>query len=147
MIAPILVAVVSAALAQQPTVSGTVIDSATHAPIARVIVLDVASRRQTLSDSGGHFSIATRVPATLRFAHVGYASREVSVSTGDVSVSLAPSPRTLEEMTVTAFRAGSDESAPVSQHTLTHEAIDRRSFGQEVPLLLQSTPSMTSYAE
>jgi len=147
MIAPILVAVVSAALAQQPTVSGTVLDSATHAPIARVIVLDVASRRQTLSDSGGHFSIATRVPATLRFAHVGYASREVSVSTGDVSVSLAPSPRTLEEMTVTAFRAGSDESAPVSQHTLTHEAIDRRSFGQEVPLLLQSTPSMTSYAE
>src|SRR5205085_1248142 len=65
----------------------------------------------------------------------------------DVAVALPLSLRTLERVTVTAFRGGSDEAAPLSQHTLAKEAIERRSYGQEVPLLLQSTPSMTSYAE
>src|SRR5690348_3114000 len=148
MIATILAGLISAALQQQPIIDGTIVDSATHAPIARVIVLDVASRRQALTDSAGRFTIAVPMPATLRFAHVGYATREVVATTADLRIELPPSPRTLERVTVMAIRGGADEAAPVSQRTVTHDEIERRSFGQEVPLLLQSsTPSMTAYAE
>jgi iron complex outermembrane receptor protein len=56
--------------------------------------------------------------------------------------------RKLERVTITAFRAGqSGTDAPISQRTLGRQEIEQRSFGQEVPLLLQGAPSITSYAE
>lgn len=54
-------------------------------------------------------------------------------------------PRPLEAVTVTAIRAR--ESAPVSAKILTAPELRRRSFGQDVPLVLLGTPSLTSYAE
>jgi iron complex outermembrane receptor protein len=53
--------------------------------------------------------------------------------------------RTLEKMTVTAIRGG--ESAPISAKTLERAEIEQRYYGQDVPLVLQSAPSLTSYAE
>lgn len=52
---------------------------------------------------------------------------------------------TLEAVTVAAIRAR--EMAPVSAKTLGTAEIRSRSFGQDVPLLLQGTPSLTSYSE
>ena len=55
------------------------------------------------------------------------------------------SARTLETVTVAAIRAR--DAAPVSATTLDAREIEHRSFGQDVPLLLQGTPSLTSYSE
>ena len=52
---------------------------------------------------------------------------------------------TLEAVTVRAIRARND--APISASSLDAAEIQRRSFGQDVPLLLQGTPSLTSYSE
>lgn len=52
---------------------------------------------------------------------------------------------TLETVTVSAIRAR--DEAPISARTLTAAEIEHRSFGQDVPLLLQGTPSLTSYSE
>jgi iron complex outermembrane recepter protein len=143
-----VVPILSALLQQPPRLAGQITDSATRAAVPSVVVLDLATRRQTLSDSAGRFQLDVAVPTRLRFSRVGYATREVAALTTDIVVQLAPSPRTLEGMTVTAFRGGSaDEGAPVSQRTITRPEIVRRSFGQEMPLLLQGTPSITSYAE
>jgi iron complex outermembrane receptor protein len=51
----------------------------------------------------------------------------------------------LEKITVTAIRAR--DEAPISSKTIGAAEIERRSFGQDVPLLLQGTPSLTSYSE
>ena len=149
MIASLLVVpILSAILQQQPELSGQIADSTTHVAVPSVVVLDIATRRKALSDSAGRFHLNVTLPARLRFSRVGYASREIAVTTTNVAVQLAPSPRTLEGMTVTAIRGGAaDEGAPVSQRTITRPEIVQRSFGQEVPLLLQGTPSITSYAE
>ena len=53
--------------------------------------------------------------------------------------------RTLEAVTVSAIRAHRD--APVAAKTLDSTELSRRSFGQDVPILLQGMPSLTSYAE
>jgi len=53
--------------------------------------------------------------------------------------------RTLETVTVSAIRARSD--APVAAKTLDAAEISRRSFGQDVPVMLQGMPSLTSFAE
>lgn len=52
---------------------------------------------------------------------------------------------TLEAVTVAAIRARA--AAPVSAKTIGPVELERRSFGQDVPVLLQGTPSLTSYAE
>jgi iron complex outermembrane recepter protein len=51
----------------------------------------------------------------------------------------------LERITVTAIRAR--DEAPISSKTIGTAEIERRSFGQDIPLLLQGTPSLTSYSE
>jgi iron complex outermembrane receptor protein len=53
--------------------------------------------------------------------------------------------RTLETVTVAAIRAS--DQAPISAKTLDADELERRSFGQDVPLLLQGTPSFTSHSE
>jgi iron complex outermembrane receptor protein len=63
------------------------------------------------------------------------------------SASLADSARArkLEGVMITAVRG---PSAPISQKTVTREDVQKRYFGQDVPLVLQgATPSLTSYAE
>jgi iron complex outermembrane receptor protein len=52
---------------------------------------------------------------------------------------------TLEAVTVAAIRARDD--AAVSAKILSGAELERRSFGQDVPLVLQGTPSLTSYSE
>jgi iron complex outermembrane recepter protein len=54
-------------------------------------------------------------------------------------------PHTLEAVTVAAIRARED--AAVSAKVLSGAELQRRSFGQDVPLVLQGTPSLTSYSE
>jgi iron complex outermembrane receptor protein len=149
MTAPILVlSFLSAALQQASRIAGQIQDSATHSPVTSVVVLDIASRHQAVTDGNGRFSLDVQLPARLRLSRFGYATREVVAQSTDISIALIPSPRTLEGVTVTAIRGGSaEEGAPVSQRTITREEIERRSFGQEVPLLVQGTPSITSYAE
>src|SRR6185436_5059998 len=51
----------------------------------------------------------------------------------------------LETVTVSAIRARAD--APVPAKMLDAAELSRRSFGQDVPVMLQGTPSLTSYAE
>jgi iron complex outermembrane receptor protein len=52
---------------------------------------------------------------------------------------------TLEAVTVNAIRGRGE--APISSATLTQQQIERRHIGQDVPMLLQGTPSLTSYSE
>ena len=51
----------------------------------------------------------------------------------------------LETVTVQAIRAR--DAAPISQKTMDREAIEERHHGQDVPLLLQGTPSLTIKSE
>lgn len=129
-----------------PSVTGQVRDSTTHAPVAGALVIDVASHVQTRTDAGGRFTLPERAPVRIRVSEPHYASRELDVvaDSGTV-VDLAPAAHALERVTVTALRAGGD--APISEHTVRQDEIERRYAGQEVPLVLQSAPAMTAYDE
>jgi iron complex outermembrane receptor protein len=52
---------------------------------------------------------------------------------------------TLEAVTVNAIRARGE--APISATTVTQRQIEERHVGQDVPLLLRGTPSLTAYSE
>src|SRR6185503_20210278 len=63
----------------------------------------------------------------------------------DTSRARRDSAAQLEAVTISAVRA--HELAPISARRLSAPEIESRYFGQDVPLLLQGTPSLTSYAE
>jgi iron complex outermembrane receptor protein len=150
MIAALLLSL--AAAASQPpraALDGDVRDSVTQAPVAGALVTDIASLRRTITDARGHFSIETTLPARIRVERAGYSAREVLVSdSAALRIALAPSGRALETVTITALRGGpAYDAAPISQRTLSREELERGYFGQEVPLVLQGAPSVSSYAE
>ena len=69
----------------------------------------------------------------------------LSAQTPDTSRTRRDTAHTLETVTVAAIRARDD--APVSAKIVSGAELERRSFGQDVPLVLQGTPSLTSYSE
>src|SRR5215210_1455357 len=104
-----------------PPLVGDVRDSVARTPLAQVIVLDLRSRQQTITDGTGRFELPVAAPTRLRFSRAGYATREVEVTSPAIlAIALAPSPRSLEAVSVTAFRGGANtDAAPISQHTLS----------------------------
>ena len=116
-------------------------------PVPGVAVFAVGGTDTVRTDANGRFRLATTGPARLRFVRTGFASRDVFVAGDDTNlvVRLTPTPRTLEAATITAVRG--DDAGPVTRATLGQGEIERRYFGQELPLLLTTAPSITAYSD
>ncbi len=87
-------------------------------------------------------AIAASLPAIMPLP----ASLGAQATTHDTtSRSDSTSARKLERVMISAVR---ESAAPISQKTVTQKEIQQHYFGQDIPLVLQSTtPSLTSYAE
>ena len=136
--------ITTALLAALLAVSGQVRDASTRAPLPHVLV-ESASGARAETDSSGHFSIDVTPGAPLRFTRPGFLSRSVVPDGALILVELTPSAQRLEGVTITAVRA--QDAAPIASTTLRAGELDQSPFAKEVPLLLQGTPSLTSYAE
>jgi len=128
-------------------VGGDVRNAISDQPIAGVTVTAVGGSDTTRTDALGRFRLNTSGTARLRFVRVGFAPVEVLASPGDTAlhIVLTPTPRTLESATITAVRG--DAAAPVARASLDEAELDRRYFGQELPLLLTASPSITAYSD
>ena len=146
----------AARAAADSVIAGRVTDAATGAPLAGVTVhpADAVAgdpAAGALSGDDGRFALA--LPAAppggrvrLRFARLGYTTRVVEARAGHaLDVALVPAARTLEAVTVTALRGDAD--LPIARTMLDRDAVERRYAGQEVPFLLETTPSVTAYSE
>jgi len=137
-----------AAAQKPPTLNGRIIDP-TGAPVPGARV-EIAGRAVATSDPDGRFA-ATIAPGDheLRVAHPAYRhlDRRVTVSRQglDLELSLAWVTSVEESVTVQGIRA--DEEAPVSKRNMEREEIEELSYGQDVPQLLQYTPSVTWYSD
>lgn len=135
-------------LALQP-VTGRVQDAVSRAPVEGVTVQVVGTAVGTLTDQAGRYRVEAGPGARLRFTRLGYASLELTVRTDSLlDVALVPSARALEGVTITTLRAeGVESGAPITQRVVERAELESRYSGQEVPLLLTATPSITSYAD
>jgi len=78
-------------------------------------------------------------------AACGTANTLLAQTPRDSSQASRDSARSLERVTIRAIRGGGE--APVSQSTLGPRQIEQRHLGQDLPLLLQGTPSLTIKSE
>jgi iron complex outermembrane receptor protein len=135
--------------AQEPIpVAGHVVDR-TGAPVAGATVA-VEHGEQTTSGADGAFSLHVFGGApTLRVSCAGYeaVTRTLDPTTSLVALSivLEPAVKLSDAIVVQAVRA--DAATPVTKTDLEGPALQNLNYGQEMPFVLQSTPSATNYSE
>lgn len=90
--------------AQKPTVSGTVISETDGKPLEGVTVTNKATKKHTLTNAAGYFSIEAAKDEILQFAYVGFGSKDVKVAESKlISVKLTDGDKNLSDVVVTAY--------------------------------------------
>ncbi len=99
--------------------------------------------------AGGALDVVSSAKAPLvRVEKPGYEALEKRASGPRLEVVLEPSSRIAADVTSVAVRAiRAEEALPVTTSNLDREEIDARSYGQEMPTLLERTPGLNAYSE
>ncbi len=133
------------------TVRGTVLDP-TGAPVvgARVELSARGSAAAADTDEAGRFELQLAAGTwDLRVSHPAYQLLDQTVEVAGTSVDLELDLQWVtaveEAVTVVGIRAGED--VPITKRNMDHEEIEKLSYGQDVPTLLQYTPSVTWYSD
>lgn len=98
----------TAALAQQVTLSGRVRNATTQEGVGAVSVTVKGGPQGTFTDAGGEFKLSVpRVPVTLIFSSIGFETREALVNDAatPVEISFTPSAALGQEVVVSATRS------------------------------------------
>lgn len=105
------------------------------------------ARVSALALSNTVIAAALLVTATSTpLASQGTVGQVTARTAADSAATRADSTRPLERVIISAIRGSG--ATPVSATTISRSTIQRRNFGQDVPLLLQgAAPSLTAYAE
>lgn len=128
-------------------IPGQVIDARTQEPVERARVTNLNNRAITLTDATGAFSVKANIDDTLKIEHPEYADR-IYVVTTEGPITIALDKRTiysLEELSVSVLRSSAD--APVTKKVVTKEALEAGYMGEDMPRILDRTPSITSYGD
>ena len=132
------------ALAAQPAkkvFKGIVTDAQTNAPLAGALV--VLGNQQTLTSENGLFSFTKPQAGTFIISSLGYRSGSYNLPS-DLSVtgsySLVPVSLFLQPLEVKSIRAS--DKATFTKTNIGKAAITRQNLGQDIPFLLNQTPSV-----
>ncbi|MFL1894600.1 TonB-dependent receptor [Aquimarina sp. 2-A2] len=145
--AVMLMAVVTSTFAQG-TVTGTVYDAESNAPLPGANILEMRTSNGAVTDFDGKFSIKTNnATGTINISYVGFGSRNIAfdVTNGDqdlgvISLSLDNS---LEEVIITGVvDIAKDRETPVAVSTIKAAEIQEKLGSQELPEILNNTPSI-----
>lgn len=140
---------VSLAAFAQSNLRGTV-KSSTGEELVGANVILVGTGRGSTSDLEGNFQIRN-IPAgtyTLRVTYLGFESfsREINVPKDEVlNISLTPSTLLTEEFIVYATRA--TDKTPTTFSKVDKSDIAKLNLGQDLPILLNFTPSVVSFSD
>jgi iron complex outermembrane receptor protein len=139
----ILFTMLSTFAAAQIQISGKVLEAQTKEPLIGATVLQTGTNNGVSTNTDGSFEIdlLDGEERSLRISFTGFKSKTVTVvrSQSDLHILLLPDTYVSDEVLVEATRV--DESIPVTFSNLDQEEIQKRNLGQDVPYLLNLTPS------
>lgn len=134
---------------QAQTISGTVLDAQSKEPLPGAAVRQMGTSRGAVTQDDGSFEIRLSEDGerALLITYLGYKDLEVDLSVSNKTGELFMFPETYigDDVFVSATRA--DETSPITYSNVEREEIERRNLGQDVPYLLQSTPSVTTTSD
>ncbi|MEP2446787.1 MAG: TonB-dependent receptor [Balneola sp.] len=139
----ILITMLSTFAAAQIQISGKVLEAQTKEPLIGATVLQTGTTNGVSTNTDGSFDIdlLDGEERSLRISFTGFKTKTVTVvrSQSGLQILLLPDTYVSDEVLVEATRV--DESIPVTFSNLDKEEIQKRNLGQDVPYLLNLTPS------
>ncbi len=128
--------------AQTQVVTGRVTDESGN-PIARVTVQEKNSKRGTITDADGNFSLNTTRGTTLVVSSVGYDNFEVVAGSTPIAVSLKTGNQNLTEVVVTALGIKREKKAlGYAVTTVTSKDLEQRAETDIARVLSGKTPGV-----
>lgn len=129
----------------QFTLSGKITDRITQQSLPGATIQIGGSLRGTASAIDGSYRLNKLPPGKykLEVRYLGYALKEVELSLAadqTLDIALEPAARITEEIVVRANRAGNQ--SPIAHTNLDKAALEDQNHGQDLPYLLQLTPSV-----
>jgi iron complex outermembrane receptor protein len=134
----------------QFTVSGTVRDSKTNEVLVGATVQLENQSRGTITDEQGRFELknvkAGKQVVTVRFLGYAEEKKEAEVAADlPLDFALHESSQLTDEVTVLATRA--TENSPTAFSNISKTVIQKQNFGQDMPLILNWTPSVVTTSD
>lgn len=130
------------------SVEGYCRDAATGQPLPGVLVRGTSGLQSAVSDAGGRFVLNCLQDSILVEASLmRYSPERASIACGTLgfSLELKPTPRLVDEVTITATRANPRVAS--GSTTLTRLELVPLNLGQDLPMLLSQTPSVVTYSD
>jgi iron complex outermembrane recepter protein len=136
--------------AQDLSISGSVVESASSKPLPGATIQLAGASAGTVSDESGKFRLSGLRPGTYTLVvnYIGYSPyRETLELDADktVNVSLSESYQLTDEVIVYATRATSE--TPTTFTNVDQTTIKKQNFGQDLPFLLNWTPSLVTTSD
>ncbi len=139
--------IVSSANAQEIfTISGKVVDK--QEAISGAAILVKGTNTGTSTDFNGNFSLSLNKGDHTLIVSVASALKEVNVKLNQnttLTIDLSDSFVKLDEVLVSAVRVKA--TSPVTHSNVSKEELDKRNLGQDIPVLLNYLPSVTSSSD
>ena len=134
----------------QHQVSGIVRDSETNELLVNATVRLMEIKQYALTDAFGHFQFEQVQEGryVLKVTYVGYKDHEQPIhvpADAALQVSMEPASILTEAVVVRATRASG--KTPTTYTNLSREKIESQNFGQDVPFLLNWTPSVVTTSD
>jgi iron complex outermembrane recepter protein len=134
----------------QYTITGKISDQQSREPLAGAHIILDDYYRTAVSSSSGQFTIGGLKSGSyrLRVSFVGYETytSEINLNRDTaLIILLKPSAIMGSEVIVTATRAG--EQSPTTYSMVTHKEIAQVNMGQDMPFLLQTSPSVVTTSD
>jgi len=139
------------AWAQQFSISGVVQSGDTKRPLSGATLEVKEFKRFAVSDEYGNFNFA-RMPAgeyNIEVRYLGYEAKveAVTLSGSDVEINffLNESLQITDEVVVYSTRA--NEKTPATYSTISKQFLQKQNFGQDLPFLINWTPSVVTTSD
>ncbi len=145
----VAMAAVSLGASAQFTLSGKVRDAKTNEALVGASIQVEGAPKFTISEADGYFELTGMSgAATLHVTFIGYAEKKVTVDVNAsifVDVLMDEETRLTDEVVVMATRA--TEKSPTTFTNLTKATIQKQNFGQDLPFILNWTPSLVTTSD
>ncbi|MEO1022137.1 MAG: TonB-dependent receptor [Bacteroidota bacterium] len=135
-------------LSYAQSITGTVYDIQTRETLPGVNILQKGTTNGVASRQDGTFELTLESGASpvLVFSYVGFRDKEVEVGNrSSFNVYLTAETYLSDEVLVKSTRV--DASTPFTYTDISKEELQQRNLGQDVPFLLQSTPSVVTTSD
>ena len=131
----------------QHTIKGKVLDEKGNSLAGATVTVQNSSSGKTTDKNGAFlFDGLTKTHYTLKTSYIGYETAVVQADVDrEVVVTLKSTSVSIDEITIKSLRA--NDKSPIGFTNIDKETLSKTNLGQDIPYLLQSTPSLVYFLQ